>query len=74
MRRRGGGGGKKTDIELAGEGGEAGLAVDGGEDMEGELLWAFYDDVVAGGVPANHVLVIGLLEEAGEEGRRRRRE
>lgn len=33
--------------------------------MERELLWPLDDDVLAGGVPANHVLVFGAFEEAG---------
>ena len=32
--------------------------------MEGELLWAFDDDVFAGGIPANHVVVLWPFEEA----------
>ena len=35
--------------------------------MEGELLGAFDDDVFAGGIPANHVVVLWSLEKAGEE-------
>lgn len=41
------------------------MAVDGGQDMERKLLWPLDDDVLAGGVPANHVLVFGAFEEAG---------
>ena len=33
--------------------------------MESELLWALDDDVLASRVPANHVVVLWALEEAG---------
>jgi len=33
--------------------------------MESELLWALDDDVFASRVPANHVVVLWALEEAG---------
>jgi len=33
--------------------------------MESELLWALDDDVFTSGVPANHVVVLWALEEAG---------
>lgn len=42
------------------------MTVDAGEDVEGELLWSLDDDVLAGGVPADHVVVFLALEEAGE--------
>ena len=45
------------------EAGETRLTVDAGEDMERELLWPFYDDVLARGVPSNHVVVLRSLEE-----------
>ena len=32
--------------------------------MEGELFWSFDDDVLAGGIPANHVVVLWPFEEA----------
>ena len=32
--------------------------------MEGELLWPFDDDVFAGRVPSNHVVVLRAFEEA----------
>jgi len=34
--------------------------------MESELLWALDDDVFTSGVPANHVVVLWALEEAGK--------
>ena len=52
-------------VELTGERGEAGLAVDGGQDVQCELLGAFDDDVFASGIPADHVVVLWPLEEAG---------
>lgn len=33
--------------------------------MEGELLGTLHDDVFAGGVPSDHVVVLWTLEEAG---------
>ena len=33
--------------------------------MEGKLLWTFYDDMFAGGVPSDHVMVLWTLEETG---------
>lgn len=33
--------------------------------MKGELLWTLDDDVFAGGVPSDHVVVLWALEEAG---------
>ena len=48
---------------MTGEAGEARLAVDGRKDVEGELLWTLDDDVVAGWVPADHVVVFRTLEE-----------
>jgi len=42
------------------------LTVNAGENMESELLWALDDDVFACRVPANHVMVLGAFEEAGE--------
>lgn len=47
---------------MAGEAGEARLSVDGRKDVEGELLWTLDDDMVPGWVPADHVVVFGLLE------------
>ena len=63
---------------MAGEGSEAGLAVDGGEDVESELFWAFYDDVVSCRVPADHMVVVWLLEKTErkreKKGKKKRRE
>jgi len=33
--------------------------------MKGKLLWSFYDDVLAGRVPSDHVVVFWALEETG---------
>ncbi len=62
-----------TYVELPREAREAGLAVDAWEDVEGELFWPLDDDVLAGGVPADHVVVLGAFEEtwvlmSGERG------
>ena len=48
---------------MAREGCEAGLAVHGGEDVECELLWPLYDDMVACWVPSDHVMVFGLFKQ-----------
>jgi hypothetical protein len=45
------------------EASEAGLSVDAGEDMKSELFWSLDDDVLAGLVPADHVVILGSLEE-----------
>ena len=44
------------------EAGEAGLAVDAGENMKSQLLWPLDDDVLARGVPTDHVVVLGSLK------------
>ena len=54
---------RSTDIELPRKGSESGLTVDTGENVEGELLWTLHDDVFAGGVPPDHVVVLWPLEE-----------
>jgi hypothetical protein len=40
------------------------LTVYAGEDVEGELLWTFYDDVLASRVPSDHVVVLWPFEES----------
>lgn len=47
------------------EAGETGLSVNAWKDMQSELLWPLDDDVLAGGIPADHVMVLRSLEEAG---------
>ena len=56
---------RRTYVELAGDGGKAGLTVDGVEDVEGMLLWSFDDDMVASSVPSYHVVVLLLFKETG---------
>lgn len=46
------------DIELPREAGESGLTVYTWKNVEGELLWPLYDDMFAGSIPANHVVVL----------------
>ena len=45
--------------------------------MEGKLFWSLDDDVLSGGVPANHVVVLWPLKQAERKdelgGRRTRR-
>ena len=41
------------------------MTINAWKDMESELLWALDDDVFTSGVPANHVVVLWALEEAG---------
>ena len=48
------------------KGSKSGLTVDAWEDVEGKLLGSFYDDVLAGRVPSDHVMVLWTFEEAGE--------
>lgn len=62
---------RSTDVELPREGSKSGLTVDAWEDVEGKLLWTLYDDVFAGRVPSDHVVVLWTLEEAGETRRTR---
>ena len=52
-----------THIELAGETRKAGLAINRGQYMEGELLGSFNDDVVARRVPPYHMMVFGLFKQ-----------
>ena len=49
---------------MPGEAGEAGLAVDAGQDVQRELLWFLDNDMLARGIPPNHVVVLGTLEQA----------
>lgn len=42
--------------------------------MESELLGSFDDDVVAGGVPAYHVVVFGFFEEPERRASKKRNE
>ena len=65
---------RRTHIELAGEGSKTGLAVDGGKDMEGELFWAFDNDMVASRVPSNHVVILLLLKQPAWHKKRRKEE
>ena len=53
-----------THVQLARETSKARLAIHAGENVEGELLGAFDDDVFAGGIPTNHVVVFGAFEES----------
>ena len=48
---------------MARETGKTRLTVDAWEDMERELLWSFDDDVFAGRIPADHVVVLWSLEK-----------
>ena len=41
------------------------MTINAWKDKESELLWALDDDVLASRVPANHVVVLWALEEAG---------
>jgi len=66
------GGERSTDVELPRKGSESGLTVDAWEDVEGKLLGTFYDDVFAGGVPSDHVMVLWTLEKPGETRREER--
>lgn len=59
------GGERSTDVELPRKGSESGLTVDAWEDVEGKLLRTFYDDVFAGRVPSDHVVVLWTLEKPG---------
>ncbi len=43
---------------------KARLAVNAGENMERELLWTFDNDVLSGGIPADHVVILWPFEEA----------
>lgn len=53
---------------MPGEARESRLTINAGKDMEGKLFWPLNDDMFAGGVPANHVVVLGAFEEAVESG------
>jgi len=46
-----------THIELPREAGESGLTVYTWENVEGELFWAFDDDMLSSRIPANHMVV-----------------
>ena len=50
-------------VQLARETRKARLAVDTGEDVEGELFWSLDNDVLAGGIPADHVVVLGTFKK-----------
>ncbi len=52
-----------TYVELSGEGGETGLAIDTREDMQRKLLGAFDDDLFAVGIPSDHALILWSFEE-----------
>lgn len=41
--------------------------------MEGELLWSLYDDMFAGRIPSDHVMVFWPLEQTGGRVRARDR-
>ena len=45
------------------EGSKARLAVNAGEDMEGKLFWSLDDDVLSGGIPPDHVVVLWTFKE-----------
>ena len=53
----------QTHVQLSGEACEARLTINGRKDMEGELLWLFYDDVFSGWIPPNHVMVFRTFEK-----------
>ena len=57
--------GAGTHVELPREAREARLTVNGGKDVQGQLLRTLDDDVLASVVPANHVVILWPLEEAG---------
>lgn len=57
---------KSTHVELARKRCEARLAIDTGKNVQRELLGAFDDDLLAFGIPANHVLILLFLEQATE--------
>jgi hypothetical protein len=52
-----------TNVELTRKARKPGLAIYAREDMDRELLWFFDNDVLAGGIPANHVVILSTLEK-----------
>ena len=48
---------------MSGEACEAGLTINGRKDMKGELLRLFYDDVLSGRIPPNHMMVLWTFKE-----------
>jgi hypothetical protein len=61
-----------TDIQLARKRGKSGLSVYRRENMESQLFWFLDYDVFSLWIPANHVMVLGALEESIELGEERR--
>jgi hypothetical protein len=39
------------------------LTVDAWEDVKGQLLWSFYDDMLARRIPADHMMVFGAFQK-----------
>jgi hypothetical protein len=52
-----------THIKLPRETGKARLSVDTRQDMDGQLLRLFDDDMLALWVPSNHVMVLRSLQK-----------
>jgi hypothetical protein len=53
---------------LSGEACEAGLAINGRKDMKGKLLRLFYDYVLSGRIPPNHMMVLWTFKETVQRG------
>ncbi len=54
-------------VQLAGEAGKAGLAVDTGQDVEGELLGTLDDDMFALWIPTYHVVVLRTFKQTATD-------
>ena len=52
---------------MPGEACEARLTINGRKDVKGQLLWLFYDDILPGWIPPNHMMVFWTLEETIEK-------
>ena len=66
--------GSRTHVELSGEACEARLTINRRKDMESELLWLFYDDILPGWIPPNHVVIFGTLQKTRQTGDQNERE
>ncbi len=52
-----------TDVKLPREASKSRLTVYTWKDMKSKLLWSLYDDMFAGRVPPNHMVVFRTLKK-----------
>jgi hypothetical protein len=51
-------------VKLPREASKARLTINAGQDMDGQLLWFFDDDMLALRIPADHMMIVRTFEQS----------